>query len=485
MAEEKFIQSPENYADEKGMPVTIYSTSGNKRTLEEFRQVAESYVLDKKQTKGFTVVPKDSPHDVIRGFYESNINQPLQEGAQALGQKMAQAPEQGAGGLGQVARLLSGAPGYAASTVNTPEKLGAAIGGTAAAIGSAGMSLAPQALMSAAGTGAGYLLGQYAGGSNKGQGPGTVIGEPLMAAAAGAASQGFVGMIKAGLGRSVTQKANEGMALKLRELIETKYPHLAKLGPDGVNALASTKDGLADLMKIGVSGLRESADDTASNFVSLLNQNMPRTLKKATQEEVAGLIKEHTKLANKMLDNIGDEEAITTTSAEMTKVLGQVKNLVVGEFSKPGSTDLMAATAMRRILNAYTKNIEGFQDGATLLKLMKKSEAQLGFNSSRFQKVIYDELKNNPAYGGGSQFINEAERIAFRGGQPGLDRPVNFGVRLSDVLPGSLKATKLGRAVSGINLGKEIGTKYSGNFPKSLEGTAVSIPALKEYLDRK
>lgn len=486
MAEEKYIQSQNTYVDEKGMELAVYSTTGNKATESEFQKVADDYIKG-KITKGFTVTPANSPTDVMRGFYES-YNQPLQQGAAKLSETLGQAPTQGYGGLGQVARLLSGVPKFAAESVNTPEKLGAAVGSGVAGAATGGMSLAPRMLIGGAGTGAGYLAGQLAGGSTTGQGARTKL-EPLVAAVVGAASEGFVGLVKAGLGRSVTQKANEGMAVQLRELLESKYPQLAKQGVDGINALAGTKTGLKELTQIGVRGLRESSTEIAENFVNTVNQTATRTgpqiMKKSTQKELVDLVKQHVMLSHKVLDNLDNPEVQTTTREVMEDTVSKIRGLIIKEYSKPGTVDMVTAAKTKQAIQAYKQGMEALQDGAEVLKLMKRSESQLGFDAGSFQREVFKELQANPEFGGTSNFMQKVQEVAFRGEKPGVDAPMNFGLRLSNVMPKSLQVGPLGRAISGINLGKEIGTRYHGNFPTSLEGTAVSIPALKEYMERK
>lgn len=480
MAEQTYISSADLWdaTDASGKPIVAYSTNGVRATEAQLQQVLDNYGKG-QQTEGFTVLPVGSFPEVLRRGFEA-VNQPIQRAAQAEDQSMLSAANTVRGWLGK-APVEGATPAYEniTSQIDTPGKAGATAALLGATAATGGMSGVVPPLVRGLAAGVGFGASEAATGAMNSS---KDIVKPLLVASFTAGTEGAMGVIKSAFGSSIGQRAQQAVAGKIMDLMKEQYPALARTGADGLEAIASTPQGLQRFVQAGISVLRDETDDLVKTFVPQLNQTVPFTLGKVPQKHIEQQLQIYQKAVHGWLDHVGDSKAQQVYRDMADAAQDEVVAILSKAYqNKAGVANQTVLKNTQQFFQEYAERAKGLMGGAEVLALLKESGAQTGFNARAFQNAVANRLKDNPqALGAQDTLLNQAASAGFRGGLPGapIDKNIFMGF---NKMPG---IHPLLRQFIPNRLGVNVGKSY-GNVKADFTSTPADIAVINEYLKRE
>lgn len=473
------------YQGDDGSNYSVYSNDGKRKAPEHFDAAVSEYSATGKSPKGFTVL-QPGVMDSLRKAYES-VNQPLQGAAGNIGRQglqTATAPimnalkgmgildqgtvdsiQQSVGGAGE------GAGKFMAGMVGTPEGLGTTAGSALGAAATGGTSFLPQML----GTGLGAAAGHFLGGAATGETP--TPGDLVTTGALAAAGRGFGEVLKMGVGLGTSQLAQKGVAAKTMELMKSKYGSASN--PAILEMMGSNPSDVAKLTGIGLDAITTELRASGAVIMNDVMMSMPRTLTKGAQNTLRAELRKVQQAAMDSLEYVGNPGKLMETFDAFDAAQGNIKAVLVKDFKGMGVPAIQRAIDKADgVLNSFWQTKDKYTPGATILKALKESSAEQGFNPAAFQKTL-----QNYAQPPGSM-MGEVGDIARRGAAYGKgDRDIRVGVPVGKMLnlPGLL-----GRLNPSKNLGTIYAGKVEGTNPLfNIGATLTGAQAARDYASRK
>jgi len=496
------------FEDETGKTdgVVAYALGSKPQTAEAFMKAYDSYQRVGNRVAGFTFL-EPGIVEKARHAFESGVGNPLRSAAKFV-EGMPNIAEPGGlrekydPGVGAY-NLLRGAVPSIARAAASPQGAGAAAGTALGAAATAGTSLLPSIVGTALGAGAGAVGADVATGTYKGR-PTEHINTFLTQSGIAALGSGLIGGFKQLLGRGFSQRAQQQAAGDLMDLLKKKAAPLSN-DPNGLEIYSSTMPGANDIIKVGIKGLRGDIDTIQDGIVNALQQpslkvpgkvlgkfssdrfvgdvalGLPSMLNKYTATEVKKLVRQLADQGNKLLDTIGDDTTHAATQEAMKVTKQKIVEAFTNDLTK-SSPAVKAAQALRieALTERYTKQLDDFKDAAEVLHYMRMSIGPKGFDPTLMQKLVQYN-KNQGA------LQEQARTAVFRGANSleGTDASIRaqvpFGAALKQIpllnrVPG----------IGGLNIGKDIGTRYVGNVRGTYPITEAvagqqTIKAIQDY----
>lgn len=485
------------YNGDDGSQVTVYSNDGKRKSAELFDKAVQHYASTGKDMKGFLVL-QPGVLDTLRSAYE-RVNQPVQQMAPQVGasimqrltnpagvpiagllQKMGvltpehmQSIQDFAGGVGSTLGRAAVAP------VSTPEGAGMALGTAAGAALSGGFSLAPQMALTGLGAMAGHQLGGRLGG---GAPP---IENTIVAGATAAAAQGFGEVLKYGLGLatkgafSTSQLAEKQVSKGITDLVKSKYGQAGSANAQVLEMIGSNPKDVARLTNMGVDAILGDLKAATPQLRVDIMQQMPRTLTVGAQNTVRAQLRRAEDAAVQYMEDIGTKGAEQYFMDTFTNAKRGVAQAIVDDFKGMSKPALQRAVAQAdAIMDGYAQSLNTYKPGATLLKALRESSAEGGFNARAFQQTL--QGYQQPA----GSFMEQVGEVARRGG--GADA-------IDEARSLNLKLNRLADLPFGLgNLGVQIpgGTQYAGKVEGTMPtldafGSVYGNQAIRDYLSKK
>lgn len=433
MAEERSIYQPIKDPDTQQEVLTIFATDGAPRTKSEFTAAFSEYSDTLKAPKGFAVMEPGMLASMRKSF--EAVNQPVQKhlpGAMgAIAERAVQAnplsnaigvtaeklglvkPETRAAVPQQAAQVGQGTGQFLAESVNTPEKAGGVLGGLAAVPFTGGASLPLQMLRAGGASAAGRMIGSSSTGS--GIEPGKALVEGMIAAGA----QGFSGAMRALIGGSMSQQAQQKVAAGIVDMVKTKYPHLIGRS-EALDAIASTKGGVTDIIQMALGGLKTDFKSAIDDVLVTVNSRAPHTLSRTTSHQIRTNLDKFYKSAAEYIDNTGSDVNIAkSASVSMRKAEENIATALNDAYGKSPQTVEAIMESIRSSLGSKISNMKQYE---ALIQALKRSTNEKGFTVQAFQKEVQGYFKSRPG-----SMLHEAGRLAGRGtdiADTGIDRTV-------------------------------------------------------------
>lgn len=459
MAEEK---GPEKYIEfdavnHMGKPVTVFSTTGEGRTEQEFHKVMDAYNKSNgyRLPASFTVLPKGEFLQRARSVYEG-ANQPIQgalaAGGRQVGSQAASAVAGPATYLGEKLGILP--EGSVTALINKGEQVGESVGETLgapfrtpeAAIGTAGgisgalltkrMGIPSQMAGIGLGTLAGLQGGRMAfGGQQSFENFGLDFAEASLAAA----TRGAFGVVQNIIQKSPSQLAKTGMAKDLGALLRGELAPLAD-DPAVLIAHFETPAGLAQLTQMGTKYFRQDVNQLSNQVIRAINARAPNTLDRSTASTIRKLSEDLFEQGNVYLDALGDRGKMNAASSMMAKTHESMREILRQKFSADPQKKALAATitSIDDAMQQHKRYLDQFTPSGEVLGAIKRSaNKDGGFDPKGFQDEIKGLYQQYPG-----SLMEAAGRIAQRGGQPlteGVDRKLfsgNIPIPKPSVIPG-------------------------------------------------
>jgi hypothetical protein len=462
------------YNSEDGEKITLYSTTGKRKSPKDFDEAIQKYALTGEAPPGFTALSPGIMNTLRSGF--EAVNQPLQKGLPQVGaaigglaatsplailfQKMGVLPEGTSESLtGKGVSAGSSVGESIASSVDTPGKAGAAAGQVGAALATGGTSLLPTIGGAALGGGLGYLAGSSM--TGEGIDPGPIATAAITAGFA----EGGVGVLKNLLGLGLSQLANKQISTDIMNLLKSRYGSAAGQNPAILEGMMSNADDLAKLTRIGMKGIMSDFDAVASGLKDDIMRTMPRSLSKGGQNTLRSELRSIIEASKDMLDNPGMANQAAVDAVNKAKLA--IRNVISNDFSNmsPGVVSSALQKADSVIVD-YAASIDKFKPGSMLLKALKDSGARDGFQPQAFQEEIAKYL-------GSDSLMESAGSIARRGASYGAkDTPVSAKVPVGKMLGLPSFMDKY------VNIGpSNIGTKYAGTIRGASPSATAAVAA--------
>ena len=388
-------------AEYKGTPVTVYSTTGQNRTEAEFNTALQHYSDTKGESpEGFIVL---TPADRARRVYEQSINQPMQRAAGSAGETVAQtlAPTGFgylAGKLGlispQTAQQFDRSVGQfgreegqsLAETVNTPGKMGAAIG-MAGSTFVPGVGIVPNIVKTALGATAGAAALKTATGEPAT--PGDLAPHFIQGALTGT----MQGVLSHFMTKYLSPDLQEKVATDIFNTMKSRYPNLAN-NPSTFEAYASSKEGLQGMSQHLAEGLRGSVDKMAdATLQSIKGAALPRGLSVGEQATLRARIRDFTLAGNTYLNDIGAGKDIGPAVKALDVSRQGIMDYLTSVFPKLNPAAQVKLTAE---LAQQQRALDTFQEGVQVLRILRESSGTGGFNPVAFAKGILGEKNPTP-----------------------------------------------------------------------------------------
>jgi hypothetical protein len=473
------------YEGDDGSKYSVYSNDGKRKAPEHFDEAINTYSATGTSPKGFTVL-QPGVVDSLRKAYES-VNQPIQGAAGNIGRQglqTATAPimnalkgmgildqptvdsiQQSVGGAGEATGKFAG------SMVNTPEQLGTTAGSALGAAATGGTSLGLQMLGTGVGAAAGHLMGGLAGGGSP------TPGDLVTTGALAAAGRGFGEVLKMAVGLGTSQLAQKGVAAKTMDLMKSKYGSAAN--PGVLEMMGSNPSDVAKLTGIGLDAITTELRASGITIATDIMTTMPRTLTKGAQNTLRAEVRKVQQAAMDSLEYVGNPGKLMDAFDAFDAAQGRIKAAIVQDFKGMGVPTIQKAiNNADAALNTYWQTVDKYKPGATVLKALKESSAEQGFNPAAFQKML-----QNYAQPPGSM-MSDIGDIARRGaGYEKTDKVINASLPIGKMLnlPGFL-----GRLNPNKNLGTIYAGKVEGTNPLfNIGATLTGAQAVRDFASRK
>lgn len=434
--------------DAGGKPVTVYSTTGDKRTEEDFTAALARYNATGTAPQGYTVLQPGVMNTLRSGF--EAVNQPVQRALPAIGgavghavvnppglttalqglgllsPEAAQTIETAARGPGRT--IGAGVGGLIGSQVNTPEKLAmtAATAAVApylplASVARLGAAAVPEAVAGVAGAAAPAVRGALsianilkAGGLAGGVGAGasavagTATGTmPTLGRAAaefGIAAAG--GSFNSVLGHFMTTYVHpdqqEAALGGIVDTMKARYPHLAD-DPHLMDMAVSSKEKLASMTQQMSGPLRESYDAVSSTMIQDINAIAPQALSVGQQATLRAKMRTLDRAATRYLDTILERAPGTSGAPSVNQhalaALGAAKTDVIDFVSDAfpmARSNAAIVGGVTQTLQRQMGALAQYEEGAQVLGWLQRSGAAKGFDPMTFARTIQGEYQAQP-----------------------------------------------------------------------------------------
>lgn len=469
-----------------GSKFTVYTDNSRRVKHEDFAQAIDSYSETGKNPKGFVVLAPGVLDTLRYGF--NAVNAPLQAAAGSVGRQglqTATAPimstlkgmgildqgtvdsiQQSVGGAGEATG------NFLARQVATPQAAMSTLGSAVGAAATGGTSAGLQML----GTGLGAAAGHFLGGAATGDTP--TPGDLITTGAMHAAGRGFGEVFKWAVGMGTTsQLAQKGVAAKTMDLMKSKYGSAAN--PGILEMMGSNPSDVAKLTGIGLDAITTELRAGSSTLIPEIMTNLPRTLTKGAQNTLRAEVRHIQQAAMDTLEHVGNPTKLMEAFDNFYAAQGNIKALLVNDFKGMGVPTIdKAITSTDAVLDTFWKGKDKYTPGVTVLKALRESSAEQGFNPATFQQAL-----QNYAQPPGSM-MGEIGDIARRGAEYGKsDKVINASLPIGKMLnlPGWL-----GR----LNPNKDLGTIYAGKVEGTnplfnIGATLTGAQAVRDYASRK
>ena len=427
-----------NTTDAEDNPITIFSTDGKQKTAEQFEQAYTAFVNKQPIPKGFDVQRPGFISDVRKGF--EAVNQPLQEAApqvgSAIGSIAATSPILAlAGKLGLIpprsmptttptgAAVGETVARTAAEQVNTPAKAGMAIGtaatapfmlpATAASGAIQPLRLLANALTAGTGAAVGSASGRLATGEQIT--PGQVAEDFAIAATAG----GLQGVLGHFATRYMTGKPAETISKEIVDMFKDRYPALTN-DKRFLDIAASSPSQISRIASKLTEGIRGSVDDAADILISDIKQVLPRNLTVAQQNTFRAKARGVVRAQNDLLDGVitGDQD-LSALNTGLQTAMSDMQSFIASAY--PNIKNI-TPTSLRveQALTAFNDKLNTYREGAQVIKLLKDSGMESGWNPLKFAEDIRG-IYQRP----GNSLLQEfGERLGGASGSTGAYRPI-------------------------------------------------------------
>lgn len=464
--------------------VTVHSTTGDRHSKDDFDKALTDWQSG-KEPKGYTFLEPGVVNWLRDKF---NI---ASRGAQSVTGsvgRVAAVPGNIAAKAGELTSILPS--GSAEGISQTGENVGRFISKqmlgtpenaltTALSVGAGpwvnSVSGALSMLRQAAVTGGSQLVGKQLFGDNSGDFTKNLI-ESAMVGVVGAGTQGIVGALKGVFHLGVGEQAQREAAKQIVDKFKSANRGLT-YDPTTLEAWASTPQGLRDITQVGVGALRGQLDEITGTVISQMNQRLPSRLSVGSQNTIRAQLRTLESAGRDFLHATSVADANVAQQA-MDTARGNIYNAVSSQFTAPS-----AKVTTQSIMAGFNHRLDQFRVSAQMLNVLRESGADHGFNAAAFQQLI----KNRFMSTGPGSFAADIGRAAFRGADPsqGTDVAVRGGVNIAKLL--GLENVP---ALRHLNMSVPLGNKYVGSIPGTYPRTtgavnAVSIPTIKEYLERE
>jgi len=398
----------------KGNTVHIYSSTGNSRTAEEFDAALDQYNQTGQEPAGFSIM-KPGMMSTLRSGFETT-RKPLREAVETMDDPNLPMNKALPG-------FLSSIPKFAARELNeqtkTPYRAGLFFGTmaaapflgattTAARAATATAKAVPAAwnkaatavnMMKSVG---GAALGGAVGSAVQGEAPdpGTAIAD-LVIVGTGA---GFNGLVSHFVNRNIP-------ANRQKDVLDSIYNQVAKESPillgnkNALDIAASSPEKLAVMGKLMANGLRGHVDDITNTLVGDVNRVLPTNIPVGIQNTFRKHLREFARQGNAMLDNIDNPTAFDAAQKayrESVAAMGELtKNEVASFVQKQGGNAASAmgvAKDVAAVLDRNRQQMNMLEDGAQMLRYIKRGTGSEGFDVMRFRSALLDsyQAKQSP-----------------------------------------------------------------------------------------
>lgn len=455
-----------------------YSTSGPKTEAQWDKAIAQ---FDKsgKAPSGFTFLKPDSLQRAARDTYSKYIGQPAAAVAGAIDKvprlqdKYLGGFDPGVRGVNQTLDMASGI----IKGVDTPEGGGAMLASALAAYASGGLSEIPKAAVLGTAYATGALGGDVATGSQLGN-VGKRTTDFFWNAVTATGVQGLLGGLKVALGMGMSDVAKGNVAKDMvTHIKDTARPLVSD--PTYLNAYASTKPGADKLINSTISGLRGDIDTLSNTFIADFQAAAPRALPSGTVTTLRAQLRRLNEAGNSILDNTGDFRKNQATMQTIATLQKDIVATITQGFASGKSPITLSPAQTARITGLLKDQSDGlakFMDTANLLRLMKESVTDRGFDATLFKQKVTAAMQSSAPF-------TKARQIADKQ----VGEPVTLGVPIGKMPP--LSKIPL---VNKLSVPLVTGTKYPGGVPGTYPtttgtaGAATVIPTIedniKEYM---
>lgn len=433
--QDKFIQF--GGRDTDGSEKVIFSTTGERRTIDEFEKAFSSYLKTRQVPSGFSILDPDSITAKFRGGYEA-VNQPIQNASEAVITSRYNPVNSLPSALSTPINFLLRQP---AEAVKTPEALGANIGIAAIApwlkpastlAGATGEAVLNKSapLINAIATGlasaTGYGLMGVATGNYD-------VGKTGLQLALGSMSGGATTLIGDFINKFIKPDLREKVATDILGTIANKYPAL-KSNPTYLDAYLSSPQKVAELTQQMSKAVRGNLDDTTSSLVTDITNVVPKSFTVGEQATLRKYARDFSSYANDMLDNLDNPAALNTAKEGMKEVSDKLKSFVVsvmksGKVAQGVNISYKqgfindTTNRMIGVLNRHAVELNNYMEGIEVLSALKRSGAHEGFNPQRFYQTIVGQDQQTP----GSLMSQVGRKLGMGSSLTEQTQPPNVG----------------------------------------------------------
>jgi hypothetical protein len=398
----------------KGKDVTIYSTTGQKKTESDFAGAMAEYDKTGKIPKGYTVLEPGTASNWLRSTFE-RVNQPLQNAAERVdaGLPLLGGPQQQGGAVQQLlARRTMGNPEGAVQGNTDNAGLTRAITGTVDTPGKAGMTagmalaapaLAPVSIATGAGkmamSGMGIL--QNVGVNALAAGTGSVlmdaalggtepfdISKAVVPVLMGAAAGGVQGVIGHLINKYIKPELHEEVAKNILKPIADRYPNY-KTDPTLFDAAASSPEKVKDITVAMAKGMRGSLDSTTHDLTQQILQVSPVRLTVGEQATLRAHVRNVSKVANDILDKVSTDKPLDQALPDLQEPLVNMGKYLYTTLKQKGVKQFTKVDAdMAGVLGQFKQSLTNFEEGAQVLNAFRQSGQQNGFDVATMRDIL-------------------------------------------------------------------------------------------------
>lgn len=395
-----------------GSDVKIYSSTGNSHTAEEFDAALDQYNQTGQEPAGFKVM-QPGTMSTLRSAFET-VRKPLREAVETMDDPNLPMNKALPG-------FLSSIPKFAAREINeqtrTPYRAGLFFGTMAAApfLGpttTAARTVAGKVIPAAFNKAAtavnimksvgGAAFGGAVGSAIQGEAPdpGTAIAD-LLIVGTGA---GFNGLVSHFVNRNIP-------ANRQKEVLDSIYNRVAKESPilvgnkNAIDIAASSPEKLATMGKLMANGLRGHVDDITNTLVGDVNRVLPTNIPVSIQNTFRKHLREFARQGNAMLDSIDNPTAFDAAQKayrESVTAMGELTKNEVAAFVQKSGGNAASAMGVSRdvaaVLDRSRQQMNMFENGAQMLRYIKRGTGDEGFDIMRFRSALLDsyQAKQSP-----------------------------------------------------------------------------------------
>ena len=401
------------YDPQGNVAVTIYSTTGERKTSADFHTAFAKWQDTGEAPEGYSV-QEPGVTSWFRDKFEA-VSQPIQEGARKVAASMPDIPSPDIStllkspgaylamkALGPIASAVRTAVPFAASTVDTPERAGITAGiaaaspllapGAALGLGSKMALSIPQVLGNMLKVGGGAAIGGNLGQLATGESP--TWGRTATNFAIAGLGGGVQAVVSGVIAKYISPKLQEKVATDILKTITDKYPNIINK-PNVMDIAMSSQHNISKLTQQLSAGLRGTVDDITASIIPDINNVLPRNLPVADQATLRATIRRLVRASQDVLDNIHDKAAMVKAYSAMdiakADILSQLKNSFKAMKNiKP------TINKVDDIITQHYASLDNFKEGARVLSYLKEAGAGGGLDMNKFADLIRDKYMAEP-----------------------------------------------------------------------------------------